>query len=72
MPKIVSLKGMPAPGLWKLRMISDASIYSNDFGGFFSSDVDFSAGEMISTFGRDDCKEGNLARLGKGPVIWGL
>ncbi len=36
--------GMPAPGLWKLRLNSDAAIYSNDFGGFFSSDVEAYAG----------------------------
>ncbi len=27
--------GMPAPGLWKLRLNSDAPIYSNDFPGLF-------------------------------------
>ena len=32
--------GMPAPGLWKLRLNSDATIYSNDFQGFFSSDIE--------------------------------
>ena len=32
--------GMPATGLWKLRLNSDATIYSNDFQGFFSSDVE--------------------------------
>jgi 1,4-alpha-glucan branching enzyme len=32
--------GMPSPGLWKLRLNSDAPIYSTDFQGFFSSDVD--------------------------------
>ncbi len=32
--------GMPAPGLWKLRLNSDARIYSNDFEGFFSGDVE--------------------------------
>ena len=32
--------GMPAPGLWKLRLNSDATIYSNDFQGFFSGDVE--------------------------------
>ncbi len=31
--------GLPAPGLWKLRLNSDATIYSNDFQGFFSADV---------------------------------
>ena len=32
--------GMPAPGLWKLRLNSDAAIYSNDFQGFYSGDVE--------------------------------
>jgi 1,4-alpha-glucan branching enzyme len=32
--------GMPAPGLWKLRLNSDATIYSNDFQGFYSGDVE--------------------------------
>lgn len=32
--------GMPSPGLWKLRLNSDAKIYSNDFDGFFSTDVE--------------------------------
>ena len=32
--------GLPAPGLWKLRLNSDAPIYSNDFQGFFSADVE--------------------------------
>ena len=32
--------GMPTRGLWKLRLNSDAKIYSNDFGSFFSSDVE--------------------------------
>jgi 1,4-alpha-glucan branching enzyme len=32
--------GMPSPGLWKLRLNSDAKIYSNDFQGFFSSDIE--------------------------------
>jgi 1,4-alpha-glucan branching enzyme len=32
--------GMPAPGMWKLRLNSDAKIYSNDFEGFFSSDIE--------------------------------
>jgi 1,4-alpha-glucan branching enzyme len=31
--------GIPATGLWKLRLNSDATIYSSDFHGFFSSDV---------------------------------
>ncbi|MCE1253508.1 MAG: alpha amylase C-terminal domain-containing protein [Anaerolineae bacterium] len=31
--------GMPAPGLWKLRLNSDARIYSNDFQNFFSTDI---------------------------------
>jgi 1,4-alpha-glucan branching enzyme len=31
--------GMPTTGLWKLRLNSDATIYSNDFQGFFSSDT---------------------------------
>jgi 1,4-alpha-glucan branching enzyme len=32
--------GMPAPGLWKLRLNSDATIYSDDFQGFFSGDIE--------------------------------
>jgi 1,4-alpha-glucan branching enzyme len=32
--------GMPSPGLWKLRLNSDATIYSSDFEGFFSSDIE--------------------------------
>jgi 1,4-alpha-glucan branching enzyme len=32
--------GMPSPGLWKLRLNSDATIYSNDFQGFFSGDTE--------------------------------
>ena len=36
--------GMPAPGLWKLRLNSDATIYSNDFQGFFSGDVEAVSG----------------------------
>jgi 1,4-alpha-glucan branching enzyme len=32
--------GMPTTGLWKLRLNSDATIYSDDFQGFFSSDVE--------------------------------
>jgi 1,4-alpha-glucan branching enzyme len=32
--------GMPTTGLWKLRLNSDAKIYSQDFGSFFSSDVE--------------------------------
>jgi 1,4-alpha-glucan branching enzyme len=32
--------GMPTTGLWKLRLNSDAPIYSNDFQGFFSGDVE--------------------------------
>jgi 1,4-alpha-glucan branching enzyme len=32
--------GMPAAGLWKLRLNSDATIYSDDFQGFFSGDVE--------------------------------
>jgi 1,4-alpha-glucan branching enzyme len=31
---------MPTTGLWKLRLNSDAAIYSQDFQGFFSSDVE--------------------------------
>ena len=31
---------MPTTGLWKLRLNSDAQIYSSDFQGFFSSDVE--------------------------------
>lgn len=36
--------GMPAPGLWKLRLNSDAAIYSKDFQGFPSGDVEAYAG----------------------------
>lgn len=32
--------GMPSPGLWKLRLNSDAMIYSDAFQGFFSSDTE--------------------------------
>ena len=32
--------GMPSSGLWKLRLNSDATIYSNNFQGFFSSDTE--------------------------------
>jgi 1,4-alpha-glucan branching enzyme len=32
--------GMPTTGLWKLRLNSDATIYSKDFQGFFSSDTE--------------------------------
>ena len=32
--------GMPTAGLWKLRLNSDATIYSKDFQGFFSSDTE--------------------------------
>jgi 1,4-alpha-glucan branching enzyme len=32
--------GMPSPGLWKLRLNSDASIYSHDFQSFFSGDIE--------------------------------
>jgi 1,4-alpha-glucan branching enzyme len=32
--------GMPASGLWKLRLNSDAAIYSNDFQDFFSGDIE--------------------------------
>jgi len=32
--------GMPAAGLWKLRLNSDATVYSNDFQRFFSGDVE--------------------------------
>jgi 1,4-alpha-glucan branching enzyme len=32
--------GMPTVGLWKLRLNSDATIYSNDFQGSFSSDTE--------------------------------
>jgi 1,4-alpha-glucan branching enzyme len=32
--------GMPSPGLWKLRLNSDATIYSNDFEGFHSGDIE--------------------------------
>jgi 1,4-alpha-glucan branching enzyme len=36
--------GMPAIGLWKLRLNSDATLYSNDFQGFFSGDTEAFAG----------------------------
>lgn len=32
--------GMPSPGPWKLRLNSDATIYSDDFQGYFSGDVE--------------------------------
>jgi 1,4-alpha-glucan branching enzyme len=32
--------GMPSAGLWKLRLNSDATIYSNDFQGIFSGDME--------------------------------
>lgn len=32
--------GMPATGRWKLRLNSDATIYSKDFQGFFSTDTE--------------------------------
>jgi 1,4-alpha-glucan branching enzyme len=32
--------GMPSAGVWKLRLNSDATLYSKDFQGFFSSDVE--------------------------------
>jgi 1,4-alpha-glucan branching enzyme len=32
--------GMPTTGLWKLRLNSDATIYSDDFQGFYSGDVE--------------------------------
>lgn len=32
--------GMPTTGLWKLRLNSDAAIYSKDFQGFFSTDTE--------------------------------
>jgi 1,4-alpha-glucan branching enzyme len=32
--------GMPTPGVWKLRLNTDATIYSNDFQGFFSTHVE--------------------------------
>jgi 1,4-alpha-glucan branching enzyme len=32
--------GMPSSGLWKLRLNSDAMIYSDAFQGFFSSDTE--------------------------------
>ena len=32
--------GMPSPGLWKLRLNSDATVYSSDFQGFASGDVE--------------------------------
>jgi len=31
--------GMPAAGLWKLRLNSDATVYSGDFQGFASRDL---------------------------------
>ncbi|CAG0927886.1 1,4-alpha-glucan branching enzyme [Thermoflexales bacterium] len=36
--------GMPAPGRWKLRLNSDATVYSHDFQGFISGDVEAFAG----------------------------
>jgi 1,4-alpha-glucan branching enzyme len=37
--------GFPAEGLWKLRLNSDAKVYSNDFGGFQSGDVTAKKGD---------------------------
>jgi len=37
--------GMPAPGLWKLRLNSDATVYSHDFHGFASGDVEAFKGQ---------------------------
>jgi 1,4-alpha-glucan branching enzyme len=31
---------MPSAGVWKLRLNSDAPIYSPDFQGFFSADIE--------------------------------
>jgi 1,4-alpha-glucan branching enzyme len=36
--------GMPSPGVWKLRLNSDSSIYSHDFQNFTSSDIEASDG----------------------------
>jgi 1,4-alpha-glucan branching enzyme len=36
--------GMPSAGLWKLRLNTDATIYSRDFHGFFSGDTEAFAG----------------------------
>lgn len=36
--------GMPTTGLWKLRLNSDATIYSKDFQGFFSGDIEANEG----------------------------
>ena len=44
--------GLPAPGLWKLRLNSDAPIYSNVFQGFFSADVEAIA---VARDGLDAC-----------------
>jgi len=37
--------GMPAPGLWKLRLNSDATVYNHDFQGFASGDVEAFKGQ---------------------------
>lgn len=39
-PKKDYVIGLPDEGIWKLRLNSDAKIYSNDFEGFFSSDTE--------------------------------
>lgn len=37
--------GMPAPGIWKLRLNSDASIYSRDFQSYSSGDIEAFEGD---------------------------
>lgn len=37
--------GMPAAGAWKLRLNSDAKIYSHDFNGFLSDDLEAQPGQ---------------------------
>ena len=44
-PKSNYVIGLPDKGLWKLRLNSDAKIYSTDFEGFFSSDTEGFEGE---------------------------
>lgn len=44
-PKENYLIGLPEEGLWKLRINTDASIYSDDFSNFASSDLHAEPGE---------------------------
>jgi 1,4-alpha-glucan branching enzyme len=38
---------MPTTGLWKLRLNSDATLYSNYFQGFFSGDIEAFEGARV-------------------------